>query len=409
MERQDVSIIEEEGAAFFSPTPTRIMEDENKGARKKTQPQEMSLLDTPIVENQITMPMLEYRQLMESISQMKIEIEDLRNKTQNPSVQHFSTPLNPNLSQQNPYNLDTPMKARDIPILTIESLQGIEANARLEIFFESIEKVTLDNLSRIQMAKSRVSSEIQILIHNKKPSLYTWRDLKEFLTSEFRVEMSFDAAWQEIEFMKYDWCEPPQAFVHKFICRHAALMSRFPDYQFPNRDRQLKRKLWKGMPKISKARLEEFLGDEYPLSRFMERLAYERRLAGEDDSPVWAVKTDKPQDPPSRPLPNPTTPVGEEPQIHGDTGERLENRLAQIENSLRTLSRRQTENNTSQYCGFCRMSNHSLRDCNKRPPLGHCFDCGQKGCRRGSPTCPAYRNTRQAHPATPPPASGSQS
>ena len=150
------------------------------------------------------------------------------------------------------------VKPKDIPRLELEQLHGVEASARLQMFFELVEQCAGDSASRIQVAKSRVSTEIAILIHNKRAEIYLWSDLKEFLVSEFASEISFDTAWKELDAMRYDWGESPQAFVHKFICRHAAIVSRFPGFKFPDRDRQLKRRLWKGMPKSSRERLKSF-------------------------------------------------------------------------------------------------------------------------------------------------------
>ena len=43
------------------------------------------------------------------------------------------------------------------------------------------------------------------------------------------------------------------------------------------------------------------------------------------------------------------------------------------------------------YCAYCRVPGHTLRECVHRPPLGCCFECGARGCYRGSPHCPGRR------------------
>ncbi|KAK4324227.1 hypothetical protein Pmani_005067 [Petrolisthes manimaculis] len=40
------------------------------------------------------------------------------------------------------------------------------------------------------------------------------------------------------------------------------------------------------------------------------------------------------------------------------------------------------------YCAFCQTETYFLKDCWRKPPRGHCFECLRFGCRRGNPTCP---------------------
>ncbi len=172
------------------------------------------------------------------------------------------------------------IKPRDIPQLDLDQLQGVEAAARLQMFFDLIEKCSDEDETRVQVAKGRVSSELAILIHNNqsKRRCKTWLELKDFLKIEFAVDVNLDRAWQKIDAAGYDWEESPQAFTNRFICQYAILETRFPREKFPSRDKSIKRNLWHGLPQESNERLEGFLDEDYPLNKFIDRVEHERQL-----------------------------------------------------------------------------------------------------------------------------------
>ncbi|KAG0721231.1 hypothetical protein GWK47_046871 [Chionoecetes opilio] len=171
--------------------------------------------------------------------------------------------LRAQLNQTNPFH--TPQlsmnsvkkgltRPRDIPLLELHQLQGLDATARLQMFFELIEQCSSSDATRIQIAKGRVSSELSILIHNYQTNhkIETWAALRNLFETEFATEVSVDRAWQELEAIGYDWAESPQAFTHRFICQHAVIATKFPNEKFPNRDKTIKRKLWYGLPAVSR-------------------------------------------------------------------------------------------------------------------------------------------------------------
>ena len=92
---------------------------------------------------------------------------------------------------------------------------------------------------RVQVTKSRVSQELANLIHNQQihGRCQTWKEVCTLLEREFSIEVSFDRAWKEIDDVRYEWVESPQAFVHSFICRYAVLENRFHGEILPDRDR----------------------------------------------------------------------------------------------------------------------------------------------------------------------------
>ena len=72
---------------------------------------------------------------------------------------------------------------RDLPILELNQLQGLNATTQLQIFFELVEQCSDSDLRRVQIAKSRVSPELAALIHNHQTqhNCDTWVDLKQLL------------------------------------------------------------------------------------------------------------------------------------------------------------------------------------------------------------------------------------
>lgn len=164
------------------------------------------------------------------------------------------------------------------------------------MFFELVERCTPFNTTCIQVAKERVSSELAVLIHNKQHILNTWDDFQTFLHIEFAVEVNVDRGWQELKNLKYDWTETSQSSTNKFICHHESLVTRFLREKFPDRDKTIKRKLWKGMPKMSKEKLEGFLEEHYPLHKFTDRLEHERLYLEASNGPkIWRILAEKEQ------------------------------------------------------------------------------------------------------------------
>ena len=102
-------------------------------------------------------------------------------------------------------------KPRDIPILELNHLEGLEASAHFQMFIELVEQATSNDASRVQVAKSRLGSEIVMLVHNhqgKQPSL-SWRDFCNLLKNEFAVDVNLNQAWKDLETELYDWGRKP--------------------------------------------------------------------------------------------------------------------------------------------------------------------------------------------------------
>lgn len=290
-------------------------------------------------------------------------------------------------------------KPRDIKILELHDLEGLEAAGKLAVFFEGVEQCSQDDRDRVQIAKSRVSSELAMLLHNRqqKGSSTTWAEVKHFFRSEFAVDVNIDRAWQELEMQQYQWEDSPQAFTNRLICRYAVLESKFPGEKFPNRDKTIKRKICHGLPKNVGRKVEAYLDEDYPLNKFLDRVEHERQflLEGSGTNKVWQTAEE-----------NPVVNTMSTPEAASAKGiETLQQQLETLNRKIEQMAQRSSQycprcrENTHAlrncprrpYCPYCRQHTHSLSECTKRPPPGACFDCRQQNCRRGNPSCPGKR------------------
>ncbi len=160
-----------------------------------------------------------------NITTLEQELDSLKHVVaqQNQVLQQFGAHL------LTPPRQVTTSKPRDIPVLELHQLQGLNATTQLQIFFELVEQCSVVDTTRVQIAKGRVSPEIAAIIHNHQTlhNCNSWDSLKELLNSHFNKEVNFARAWQNINCERYNWSESPQAFVNNFICRYAILETRF--------------------------------------------------------------------------------------------------------------------------------------------------------------------------------------
>lgn len=192
----------------------------------------------------------------------------------------------------------TSIRPRDIPTLQLSQLDGIKAAGTLNLFLDQIESCSIYDEERVNIAKARVGPEIALLLRNvqEQGKANTWAGVKTFFRGEFAADITFDRGWKEVEGMKYDWAESPQAFTNTLICKYALLESTYPRETLPNRDQFIKKKLWRGLTKDTRDRVETFLDEGYPLNKFITRLEFERQfLLERAKAYVCAVPEDKPK------------------------------------------------------------------------------------------------------------------
>ncbi len=101
-------------------------------------------------------------------------------------------------------------KPRDVPKLCLEELVGLEATGRLALFFEGIEQCTPPDSECVKTAKQRVSQELALLLQNRKAKgkCTSWEEVKEFLRTEFAVDLNLDRAWRSVLNTDYEFSLP---------------------------------------------------------------------------------------------------------------------------------------------------------------------------------------------------------
>ncbi|XP_050687893.1 uncharacterized protein LOC126981190 isoform X2 [Eriocheir sinensis] len=275
-------------------------------------------------------------------------------------------------------------KPRDIPILQLHELDDLEAAGKLSLFFDLVEQCTTEDGDRMKVAKTRVSSDLAMLIHNQqgKSNCQSWEDLKQFLKTQFAAEVTLDRAWQHFESHHYDWALNPQGFMNTLMYKYAVIESKFPSDPLPNKEKAIKRKLWSGLPAEAKGRVEGFLDESYPLNKFVDRVEHERQLIIAKHVPTIG-RVEKEQ-----PASEATTPKSES-----------KSELQELKNQLDSLSKKleRLTPGRQRYCSYCRSNSHDQRECTRSPPPGHCFDCLRKYCRRGHPNCPGKKPQSNSH------------
>ena len=256
-------------------------------------------------------------------------------------------------------------KPRDIPVLELSHLHGLESASRLSLFFEQVEACSVYSDERIEVAKLRVSVELAMKIQTMLSSntVETWGELKAQLRKEFTTELGFDRAWQNIECMKYDYQDSPQAFVNEFICQYSLLETKFGTAELPNRDTLIKKKLMRGMPSETHEKLTSFLEPAIPLLKFIDRVEAERAVRLYQETPkVHKVMT----------------------TIESDQIAELKKQVEELTNKLAQV----TQHRSQSWCSICRTHSHNTQECRYQTRRGVCYDCRRPNCRSGNPRCP---------------------
>ncbi|XP_050710102.1 uncharacterized protein LOC126994880 [Eriocheir sinensis] len=285
------------------------------------------------------------------------------------------------------------LKPRDIPILERRHLKGVEGGGRLEVFLSQIEQCTPRGEDRKRIALSRVDAELAVYIQStlKHGPVVDWEEFKISLIKEL-TDQSKGKVFDALNDLKYSYEEDATEFVTQLKCKFALLEVKSNPGEVPKREKLIKTKLLKGMPRDSRDRLEIYMDNHVPLDTFMEKLEVERlvALARKKDS-VFMVTDDAPPAGASGTGASPvTSPKAEslaEPTALASYLDRIERRLERWEEQ----KKQHRERRTSVYCPYCRSTTHDVQSCFKNPLPGSCFDCLRMNCRRGYPGCPGRK------------------
>ena len=275
------------------------------------------------------------------------------------------------------------IKPRDIPVLELRHLRGDEGDGRLGVFFSQIEECSQNTEERKRIVLSRVDSQLAVYIQDmltNGPSL-TWWEFKSYLRREL-TDPNPNRLFDALNELKYSYKQDPVEFMNQLKCKYSLLSLKTDPREAPKKEKLIKNKLIKGMPKDCRERLELFMDDNVSLGRFLDKLEVERVVANtRSKEEVFLIQNsptnirETPQTPPT----NCATPP-------------LDTRLDRLEDRMRQLDRLQRQKQTwgenKIYCPYCRSNNHNISTCKRKPTPGSCFDCLRMNCRRGSPNCP---------------------
>lgn len=274
------------------------------------------------------------------------------------------------------------LKPRDIPVLELQQLSGVEGAGRLSVFLSQVESCTQDPWERRHIVHMRVDAPLALFVQNimSKGSL-TWDKFKQRLASEL-TDQREERIYDSLNELTYNFDEDPVEFVSKLKCKLALLEIQTSGDDVPKAEKLIKNKLLKGMPKASRERLELYLDENITLKRFLDKLDTERLV-------VLSQKRDSVR------LVEPPTPT-----VAGDAARSPtpaitppNRQVVETKERYAVGDQRYSQGNwRTKYCPYCRATNHSVAECFRNPRPGSCYDCLRSGCRRGNPGCPGRIN-----------------
>ena len=265
------------------------------------------------------------------------------------------------------------MKPRDIPVLELRQLGGVEGTGRLTVFLSQVESCSLDEDERQQIVQMRVDAPLALFIQNiRSKERMTWNEFKECLTAEF-TDQSEERIYESINELTYTCDEDPIEFTSKLKCKLAMLEIKNKTGEIPRVEKLIKDKLFAGMPKASRSRLALYMYDNISLKRFLSNLETERLIVSAQQQSQETVRTIEP--PTQTVTNNPIRPIPPRIVIR-EFNERLPRHME----------------DRRKYCPYCRARNHTVEECRRHPRPGSCYDCLRMNCRRGHPGCPGRVN-----------------
>lgn len=266
------------------------------------------------------------------------------------------------------------LKPRDIPILELKHLSGVEGAGRLGVFLSQVENCSRDTRERQQIVNMRVDAPLAIFVKNiLKRGAISWETFKTHLTAEL-TDQSEERVFDCLNELRYTFDEDPVEFASRVKCKLAMLEIQTESGDMPSPSQLIKKKLLKGMPRESRDRLELYMDENISLHRFMMKLNTERLV-------VLSQRSDN-----IRVVEPPPQPVYETPTKNQKLNRTLSQEMNRRDVGLRQWSKGE------KYCPYCRASNHTVAECYRKPRPGSCYDCLRMGCRRGQLNCPGRIN-----------------
>ena len=147
--------------------------------------------------------------------------------TPNHPVRPTSVPLGrlnpqPSLQVNNPSTMSESQKAlfkaRDIELLRLKDLCGIDANSGKRFFFKQIRQLGGNEVDQVQLALSRMDRDLRLFVGTRLDNdpIQTLAKVESILDEEFSGPQSLADSMRELYALRYDLEQNPRQFAHEF-------------------------------------------------------------------------------------------------------------------------------------------------------------------------------------------------
>lgn len=140
------------------------------------------------------------------------------------------------------HSIKSLLKPRDIALLELKHLQGLEDEGRLSVFLAQVEAASEVFEERRKIVITRVDPLLAMYLQTTFSSkeFENWNEFKDFLRSEFS-DTNLDKAYACISKIKCDWVDDPQSFATEIKQKYAVTEAKFPSGSLPKMDKVIKK------------------------------------------------------------------------------------------------------------------------------------------------------------------------
>ena len=296
--------------------------------------------------------------------------------------------------QRRRHHSPTPLTTRTYGMDYIQEIPKFQpynhsVSDRRAVTNEFIERVSrLDEDLRLMTALDKMDLEERQLIRSLMYDPTDFQEFKQKLREQFGQKPTAEEAVNEWKSLRWNYySETLDLFVRKLKHKYPSIQTL---RQFGNdKDAVLKQKIFDASPSQILEEIRPYLSAATSLDGFCDKVREVTAKNIAEGGNVYHVR-DKP----------PTT-VSRQPEQKADppsstSANSSNDEMLKVMKDLCNLVKNQNSpskhfpRQRRYYCNHCRKDGHSIDRCHFAPEhlKNLCFDCKQKGCRRGNPNCP---------------------
>ncbi len=172
------------------------------------------------------------------------------------------------------------LKPRDLPLLELGQLKGVEGEGRLAVFLAQMEDCAREADERKRTVVARVDAPLAIYVQavQREKSSLAWAEFKEHLAKEL-TDRNPSVVYDTLSCFTYHLDTDPMEFVAKVKCKFAVLGIKGDGSEGLSLNKIIKAKMISSLPRSSRERLELFKSSSITLERFIELFTQERTIA----------------------------------------------------------------------------------------------------------------------------------